>query len=173
MALTPRVNFLPPGVRRSAGLDRALQIGYGSTCSQPSTLATMLRLLDVRPGDHVLDVGSGSGWSTAILARLVGPAGRVFGVELEEELVKRSALALDSLVNVRIRLATPGRLGALADGPFNRILVSATTREVPQELVDQLTGDGAMVLPLSDRLVRVTREGREWASGHYAFVPLR
>ena len=173
MAHTPRAHFLPRSVRRCAGQDRALQIGHGSTCSQPSTLVAMLRLLDVRSGDRVLDVGSGSGWSTAILARLVGPEGRVLGVELEEELVERSSAALERMPTAHVRVANPGSLGSPEDGPFDRILVSAGTDRVPQELVEQLTEDGAMVLPLSGRLVRVTRDGRETAPGHYQFVPLR
>lgn len=173
MADTPRADFLPRGVRALAGRDSALGIGYGSTCSQPTTLQAMLRLLDVRPGDRVLDVGSGSGWSTAILARLTGPTGSVLGVELEEPLVTRSAAALEGMPNARVRVAQPGVFGAPEDGPFDRILVSAGTEQVPQELVDQLTDDGAMVLPLAGRLVRVTRDGQETAPGHYQFVPLR
>lgn len=173
MALTPRADFLPPDARRHADEDRALVIGHGSTNSQPSTVKTMLDLLAVRPGDRVLDVGSGSGWTTAVLARLTGPTGSVLGVDLEEPLVKRSAAALAGMPNVRVRVADRDVLGAPEDGPFDRILVSAQATTVPQELVDQLTPDGAMVLPLVGRLVRVTRQGRETAPGHYQFVPLR
>lgn len=173
MALTPRDRFLPPAVRRYADEDRALVIGHGSTNSQPSTVKAMLDLLAVRPGDRVLDVGSGSGWTTAILARLVGPEGQVLGVELEEPLVQRSTTALAGMPNARVRVAVHGVLGSPEDGPFDRILVSAETSTVPQGLIDQLTPDGAMVLPLASRLVRLTRNGRETAPGHYQFVPLR
>lgn len=173
MDATPRADFLPPGTRVLARQDRALQIGYGSTCSQPTTVRAMLELLDVRPGDHVLDVGSGSGWTTAILARLVGPAGSVLGVELEEPLVRRSAAALASMPNAHVRVAVPGVLGAAQDGPFDRILVSAATDSVPLALITQLTEEGAMVMPLADRLIRATRQGMEVAPGHYRFVPLR
>ncbi len=173
MSETPRDRFLPPSVRRAADEDRALQIGHGATCSQPSTVAAMLRLLQVRPGDRVLDVGSGSGWTTAILARLVGPQGQVIGVDLEEALVTRSAAVLEGMPNASVRVAAPGVLGAPQDGPFDRILVSAATSAVPQSLVDQLTEDGAMVLPLTGRLVRITRQGQEAAPGYYQFVPLR
>lgn len=173
MSRVPRADFLPVAVRRFAEQDRALEIGHGSTCSQPSTVLAMLRLLDVQPGDRVLDVGSGSGWTTAILARLTGPQGRVVGVDLEEPLVQRSTAALSGMPNARVHLAVPGVRGSPEDGPFDRILVSAATSEVPPELMDQLAPEGAIVLPLAGRLVRVTHHGRETAPGHYLFVPLR
>ncbi|HHX85911.1 MAG TPA: hypothetical protein GX694_11425 [Actinomycetales bacterium] len=94
MAAVPREGFLPDDVRARAHEDGPLPIGYGSTNSQPSTVADMLRLLDVPRGASVLDVGSGSGWTTAILAELVGPEGRVLGTELVPELVERSATAV-------------------------------------------------------------------------------
>src|SRR6188768_2952851 len=82
----PRAGFLPRRERRRASYDGPLAIGHGQTNSQPRTVAAMLRLLEVRPGDRVLDVGAGSGWSTALLAHLTGDTGSVRGVELEAEL---------------------------------------------------------------------------------------
>ena len=82
-----RADFLPWGQRRFAATDAAIRIGHGQTNSQPSTVRDMLRLLDVGPGMRVLDVGCGSGWTTALLGDLVGPAGSVVGVEIVPALV--------------------------------------------------------------------------------------
>ena len=82
-----RQEFLPPTQRERAALDVPLGIGHGATCSQPTTVATMLRLLGARTGHAVLDVGSGSGWTAALLDHLVTPGGTVVGVELEPALV--------------------------------------------------------------------------------------
>lgn len=176
---TPRAGYLPEGARGLARIDAPVELGHGSTCSQPSTVRTMLELLDVREGQSVLDVGSGSGWTTAILARLVGPAGRVLGVEVVEDLVGQSAdrLRRDGLGQASVRVADPAVLGAPDAGPYDRILVSAMARELPGQLVDQLAEDGLMVLPLDGQLVTVRVQGGgpvvEPAPGWYRFVPLR
>lgn len=179
MEQTPRRDYLPRSQRWAAGRDRALSIGHGSTCSQPSTVATMLDLLDPAEGHRVLDVGSGSGWTTAMLARLVGPTGTVVGVELVPELVADSTqrLTRDGLIHARVEQASAGVLGLPDQAPYDRILVSAETDRLPEALVDQLADGGALVLPLDGRLVRLTRQGEELhrhtAPGWYRFVPLR
>ena len=111
----------------------------------------MLRLLDVRPGHRVLDVGSGSGWSTALLAHLTGPTGEVAGVELEPALVAFGSanLAATGQPWASIRVAVPGVLGLPDDAPWDRILVSAEPRALPEALVDQLADDGVMVIPVA------------------------
>ena len=179
MRRAPRVDHLPRAVRRAARLDRPLSIGDGVTNSQPSTVRIMLEMLDVHPGQRILDVGSGSGWTTAILAHLVGPEGSVLGVELIGRLVLESNAVLRSAGLTQARVAQAGRdvLGAPQEGPFDRILVSAEASEVPGELVDQLVDGGVMVAVVGDRLVTVTRRGDEaevvQAPGRYRFVPLR
>jgi protein-L-isoaspartate(D-aspartate) O-methyltransferase len=92
----PREDFLRPADRHRAPYDGPLDIGGGQTSSQPRTVAAMLRLLDVTPGQRILDVGSGSGWTTALLAHLTGPTGSVLGVELEPDLVSASPRSLPS-----------------------------------------------------------------------------
>jgi protein-L-isoaspartate(D-aspartate) O-methyltransferase len=173
---TPRRDFLPRGVRRRAAYDGPLPIASGQTNSQPRTVVDMLRLLDVRAGQKVLDVGSGSGWTTALLAHLVGPTGSVLGVELEPELVDFGAgnLAGTHRPWATIRRATPGVLGDPGGAPYDRVLVSAEPDELPRELVDQLADDGVLVIPVAGVMLRVTNPGAVVTEhGRYRFVPLR
>ena len=172
----PRVGFLPRALRRRAAFDGPLRIAAGQTNSQPRTVDDMLRLLDVRPGQRVLDVGSGSGWTTALLAHLVGPTGEVVGVELEPELVSVGAanLAATSQPWARIQQAAPGVLGDPDHAPYDRILVSAEPRELPTQLVDQLGPAGRMVIPVAGWMTLVVMPGPVVTEhGAYRFVPLR
>jgi protein-L-isoaspartate(D-aspartate) O-methyltransferase len=177
----PRFDFLPLRERRRARYDGPLPIGHGQTNSQPRTVADMLRLLAVEPGHRVLDVGSGSGWTTALLAELTGPQGLVVGVELEPDLVTFGAanLARRGVPQASIREATHGVLGWPPRAPYDRILVSAEADQLPQELVDQLAGPGRMVIPVAGAMILVQRAGDSAADvgitehGHYRFVPLR
>lgn len=177
-AACPRTGFLPPSEQGHAHQDQPLPIGHGQTSSQPSTVARMLRMLDVPVGARVLDVGSGSGWTTALLAHLVGPTGSVLGVELEPELATWGAanLAATGQAWARIVLARPGVLGVPEEGPYDRVLVSAEARELPVPLVEQLGPAGRMVVPVSWGLevVQRTADGVSITRHEgYRFVPLR
>jgi protein-L-isoaspartate(D-aspartate) O-methyltransferase len=173
-----REDFLPAAERASAAYDWPLPIGHGQTSSQPRTVRAMLHLLDPRPGQRVLDVGAGSGWTTALLAALVGPTGRVLGVELVAELAAWGAqnVRATGLTWATLRAAEPDVLGWPGEAPYDRILVSAAARELPQPLVDQLADSGRMVVPVAGTMTLVERSGDGLAlsrHGAYRFVPLR
>lgn len=174
LAATPRSAFLPADQQSLAGQNRPLPIGGGQTNSQPQTVRDMLVALRVRLGQRVLDVGAGSGWTTVLLARLVGSSGKVTGVERVNELVAFGAgnVAAAGLPWARLLPADPQVLGRPADAPFDRILVSAEAPVIPVELVGQLAVDGIMVIPVAGRLLRVRPPRRAENLGAYVFVPL-
>jgi protein-L-isoaspartate(D-aspartate) O-methyltransferase len=178
MASLDRRAFLPADQHPYADEDRPLSIGLGQTCSQPATVAAMLRLLDVPRGARVLDVGAGSGWTTALLGVLVGPHGSVLGVELEPELAERAAAAVATtgMPWARVVPARPGVLGWPDPDGYDRILCSASPRTLPDELVHQLRDGGRLVMPVEHTMWLVERRGAEvvrTAHGSYRFVPLR
>jgi protein-L-isoaspartate(D-aspartate) O-methyltransferase len=177
MEAVPREDFLPRRLRAQAGHDGPLPIGHGQTSSQPRTVHDMLSLLEVMPGHRVLDVGSGSGWTTAVLARLTGPSGTVRGVEVVPELVEwgRANVAATGMTWASVEQASPGVLGLPDGAPYARILVSADGGELPTALVEQLAVPGRMVVPVAGRMLVVERDSdgtHQRAHGHYRFVPL-
>jgi protein-L-isoaspartate(D-aspartate) O-methyltransferase len=174
----PRTGFLPRLARFRASYDGPIGIGAGQTNSQPSTVRDMLRLLEVEPGQRVLDVGAGSGWTTALLAHLVGSTGAVLGVEIEPKLVEFGStnLARTDQPWASIRQAREGALGWPDGAPYDRILVSAEPRSLPGELVAQLADGGRMVIPVNGTMLLVVRRGEGvevTEHGGYRFVPLR
>jgi len=161
--LVPRHIFLPESVQHRAYEDSALPIGYGQTASQPSIQGLYLHLLEIQPRDRVLEVGTGSGYQTALIAQL---AEHVYSIERVRELSIRARAALDQmrLSNVAL-LVGDGTVGWSRYAPYNAILVSAGAPSIPQPLLDQLAPGGRMLIPLGDRelqkltLVRKTEQG--------------
>lgn len=172
-----RQDFLPTGIKLLAGQDAPLAIGYRQTNSQPSTVRQMLGWLDVQPGHKVLDVGSGSGWTSALLSELVGPSGSVDAVELVPELVefgRRNCLRYGT-TNVTFHQA--GATFGLPDRTaYDRILVSASAENLPDELVDQLAAPGKLVIPIVDTIYEIEKDAAgdiaQVLHPGYRFVPL-
>ena len=175
--LVPRHLFVPHAVGHRAYEDSALPIGFGQTASQPSLQALYMQLLAIGRNDRVLEIGTGSGFQTAVLAQL---ADRVYSVERIRELASRAREVLDGMriSNVAI-LVGDGTIGWSRYAPYDAILVAAGGPEVPQPLLDQLSDGGRMLVPVGtreqQRLVMVRRRGDQF---HYddvaecTFVPL-
>ena len=146
--LVQRHLFLPESVQHRAYEDNAVPIGFGQTASQPSIQALYLKSLAIQPGDRVLEIGTGSGYQTALLALL---AGHVYSVERIRELSVRARAALDQmrLSNVAL-LVGDGTVGWSRYAPYNAILVSAGAPSIPSALVDQLAPGGRMLIPIGD-----------------------
>ena len=177
MGEIPRHAFVPKHLQTDAYADHPLPIGGDQTISQPYIVAVMTTALDLRPTDRVLEIGTGSGYQTAILAAL---ARAVFSVE-RSALLSRSAqerLADLGCDNVRFVLGD-GTLGLPESGPFDRILAAGSLPEVPQGLLDQLVENGVLVAPVGgrsvQRLLRIERTGEVFERrdlGACCFVPL-
>ncbi|HEX2090854.1 MAG TPA: protein-L-isoaspartate(D-aspartate) O-methyltransferase [Longimicrobiaceae bacterium] len=173
----PRHEFLPQAVWHRAYEDAAVPIGFGQTASQPSLQAFYMQTLQLHPDDRVLEIGTGSGFQTAVLAMLVD---RVYSVERIRELSIRAREALDRLriSNVAL-LVGDGTIGWSRYAPYDAILVSAAGPEIPIPLVEQLAVGGRMLVPIGGRegqrlmLVRRTPQGIESEEVlDVTFVPL-
>lgn len=156
----PRHLFVPTGVRHRAYEDAALPIGSGQTISQPSIHALYLDVLKLTGKERVLEIGTGSGFQTALLARL---AAQVFTIERVVALMERAKAVLraQQVSNVSF-LVGDGTIGWREYGPYDAILVGAGSPTVPQPLVDQLAVGGRLLCPVGDRIkqevVLVTRD---------------
>ncbi len=165
MDQVPRHLFVPEAVRHRAYEDAPLPIGFGQTASQPSLQALYLQTLRIQPDDKVLEVGTGSGYQTALIAYL---ARHVYSVERIRELSVRARAALDRLrINNVALLVGDGTIGWSRYAPYDAILVAAGAPAVPDALVAQLALGGRMLIPVGDRseqklvLYRRTENGVE------------
>jgi protein-L-isoaspartate(D-aspartate) O-methyltransferase len=177
-AQVDRANFVPEDMRDDAKHDVPVPIGFGQTNSQPTTVRMMLEWLDARPGDKVLDVGSGSGWTTALLAHIVGEAGKVYATERVPELLDFGRRNCERAGVRNAWFFQAGSIIGLPDyAPYDRILVSASAAELPRELADQLKPGGIMVIPVQDDVQEIAKDtaGNLDIIMHpgFTFVPLQ
>lgn len=154
-----RILFVPEAFYIHAYIDRPLPIGEAQTISQPYTVAIMLELLQPQIGDKILDIGSGSGWTAALLATAVGISGVVEGIEIIPSLVEygNKNLHRAKIDNAFITLTDAAIIGKPGE-MYDRILVSASASEMPEELFDQLKPGGILVIPVENSIWRFIKE---------------
>jgi len=175
-----RVDFVTKEMKDLAELNEALPIGYGQTISQPLVVAFMLELLQPQPGEKILDVGSGSGWTSALLAETVGEQGKVIAIEVIPELMAfgKSNIEKYNFIKKGIVecLCFDGSKGHNKEAPFDKILASATAREIPSAWKAQLKVSGRIVTPIGNSIwLFVKKNQNEFEEIEYpgfVFVPL-
>jgi protein-L-isoaspartate(D-aspartate) O-methyltransferase len=184
-----RADFVLPEFKAQAYLDEPLPIGYGQTISQPWTVAFMLELLEPKLGHKILDVGSGSGWQTALLAHIVSRdeagqtvnnTGRVYGLEFIPELVRQSRVNISHYSFLKKKIVTihclNAKRGLPQEAPFDRIISAATLGdEIPVDWQKQLKIGGRLVTPIGSEICLLIKQGdnefvRQYHKG-FSFVP--
>ena len=181
-----RRDFLPKNLadrETRAELDEAIPIGFGQTISQPAVVAFMLELLDPQPGQKILDIGFGSGWTTALLAHIVsagGAAGKVVAIERIAALTifGKANISRYNFINRMVArcITSDGTRGYWPNAPYDRILASAASSSIPKTWIKQLKAGGIIVAPQKNAIVKITKFSsdkiiQEQFEG-FVFVPL-
>ena len=175
-----RADFLPKDIEGLEDYNEALPIGHGQTISQPLVVAFMLEKLDPKPGEKILDVGSGSGWTTALLAEIVGPKGKVIALEIVPELKEfgeKNAAKYGFIENkITQFVLADGSKGYQKEAPFDKILASAASINLPSAWKEQLKVGGKIVAPVGSSIWVFTKQGpddfKQEEYPGFAFVPL-
>ena len=176
----PRHLFVPNNMKELAYRDTPLSIGHDQTISQPSTVVIMTEALDVKAGQKILEIGTGSGWQAAILAKLAGKNGFVYTVEIVSELIDfaKDNLKKVGLKNVKV-IKGDGSLGLKEYAPYDRIIVTAACPDIPKSLLNQLRAKGILIIPvgnlyLQEMYIIKKLKGKieKKSMGSFMFVPL-
>ncbi|PIR72504.1 MAG: protein-L-isoaspartate O-methyltransferase [Candidatus Nealsonbacteria bacterium CG10_big_fil_rev_8_21_14_0_10_36_24] len=167
-----------PDAEKLAEINEAFPIGYGQTISQPLTVAFMLEQLQPETGHKILDIGSGSGWTSALLAYIVGVQGKVIAIEIIPELKEfgEGNIAKYNFANVEF-ICADGSKGYQKEAPFDKILASAAVQEeIPQAWKEQLKVNGRIVTPVRNSIWTLIKKSKkdfeEIEHPGFAFVPL-
>lgn len=176
-----RKDFLPENIKHLAEIDEAFPIGYGQTISQPLTVAIMLELLRPEKGQKILDIGSGSGWTSALLGEIVGERGKVIALEIIPELKEfgeKNVSKYNFVKSGRVKFfLANGFFGFEKEAPFDRILCSAALKkEIPEAWKEQLKVGGIIVTPIGYSLWKIIKKDKEHFEKEeypgFVFVPL-
>lgn len=179
-----RIDFLTEEMKDLSDLNEALPIGFGQTISQPLVVAFMLEQLQPEPGDKIMDVGSGSGWTTALLAEIVGLEGKVISIELVPELKEFGEKNVSKYNFVKKGIVefvcSDGSKGYGKEAPFDKVLASAAANKVPDSWKEQMKINGRIVAPVNSSILVIKK--KQLASGEtefeekeypgFVFVPL-
>lgn len=162
-----RENFIPEDIKSRAYLDIPLPLIRGKTISQPTTVMIMTNLLDLHPGEKVFEIGTGSGYQAAIIARIIEPEGKVITTEVVPELVmfSRGNLSRSGIKNVAV-YEEDGSKGMPEEAPFDKIIITSACKEFPQPLLEQLKPGGVIVGPVGDREQQEMVRGIKDKDGH-------
>lgn len=156
-----RADFVDGDYTPEAYEDYMLPIGHEQTITKPTTAAFMLELLDPQKGERVLEVGSGSGWITALLAHMVGEKGHVYATEHIPELVAKGQKNIKKYKLPQAEISQAGKkVGLKQDFMYDKILVDASVEDVPSGLIDQLKIGGTMVIPVDDALFKIHKKSK-------------
>ncbi len=178
-----RADFVPEELKKERGEDfigeynAPLSIGYGQTISQPLTVAFMLELLQPKPGDKILDIGSGSGWQTAMLCQIVGSKGFVYAIELVPELKNfgQANVQKYNFKNVEFICGDASK-GLPEQAPFDKIIAAASAGEIPRAWKEQLKIGGRLVTPVENSIWLLIKKGKDKFEEReypgFVFVPL-
>lgn len=175
-----RKDFLTKETKGFAQINEPMPIGFGQTISQPLTVAFMIELLEPREGDNILDIGSGSGWTTALLANIVGKKGKVIGIEIIPKLkefgeknVSKYSFIKKGIVEF---VCADGSKGYKKQAPFDRILVSASAQNIPKQWKDQLKVGGRIVACVKESIIVIEKKSNkdfeQKEHKGFIFVPL-
>lgn len=162
-----REDFIPENLRNAAYQDMPLPLLRGKTISQPTTVMIMTHALELEPGEKVFEIGTGSGYQAAIIAKIVGAKGRVITTEVVPELVSfaRQNLKKSKISNVFV-YEDDGSNGMLNEAPFDKIIITAACKEFPKPLLEQLKPEGIIIGPVGNKYEQEMVRGIKDKDGH-------